>query len=69
MYVRRIFPACVKTVVGLGQTFVALDHQRRAESVIGLANGFEGAGGLEIFGERERAEAVGRRVECCFRHR
>ena len=48
--------------IGLGQALVAIDHQLRAEGVIGLTCGFKRRRDFKIFGERKVPETVRRTI-------
>ena len=60
--VRGGLPAVVEAVVGLGQTFIAADHQGGPMVVIGLARLFERRIVLETYREGEGRETVGWRI-------
>ena len=54
-----VLAASVEAIVGLGQALVAIDHELRAEVVIGVAGGFQRGVVLEAFREGKGAETVG----------
>ena len=49
----------VEAVVGVGEALIVADHESGAVGVVGAADGFEGGGGLPVWGEGEGFEAVG----------
>ena len=52
------FGGVVEAVVGVGEALVVADHEGGAVVVVGAADGFEGGGGLPVWGEGEGFEAV-----------
>ena len=52
------FGGVVEAVVGVGEALVVADHEGGAGVVVGAADGFEGGGGLPVWGEGEGFEAV-----------
>ena len=56
------FGGVVEAVVGVGEALVVADHEVSAVLVVGATDGFEGGGGLPVWGEGKGFEAVGGRI-------
>ena len=56
------FGGVVEAVVGVGEALVVAAHEGGAVLVVGAADGFDGGGGLPVWGEGEGLEAIRRGV-------